>query len=187
METTLVFRSWVSTRPLTSGIAAMFPYYLLSVFFALSHTLSLHHPSILQLPSLQNTNQTAVTPWPPVPFRFILFTSSIPLYMTIREYGSAGPPNDQAYKLLEQLQDQMSAGGGPYDRIRNQTESALGITSRFTEADGSSGGITRAQAESVFRRLWGWTIFHGAVSIQESEIEFAGRVVERFELDYGFE
>lgn len=106
--------------------------------------------------------------------------------MTILSYGAPGPPNPGATILLKALFDKISTDGGDGDRILNHTETAFGITARFATA-GTGAGITRVQAGGVFRRIWGLTIVHGSVGIEGCEIEMAGAVVEKFQLEYRFE
>jgi len=106
--------------------------------------------------------------------------------MTIHSYGAPGPPNPGATILLKALSERISSGGGESDTIHNHTASALGLTARFGTA-GTRAGITRVQATSVLRRIWGLTIVHGAVGIAECEIEMGAKVVEKLELEYFFE
>lgn len=106
--------------------------------------------------------------------------------MTIKAYGPPGPYNPFAIRLLEKITQQISAAGDSYDRIKDHTERAAGIVGTFT-AVGDEGGISRLQASTVLARIWGLTIVHGAVGLRDCEMEMAGKVVERFELEYRFD
>lgn len=164
--------------------------YLFPALITLSTSLSIPNSQTLNLPPHNPSPLIAPhtienTPWPPAPFHFTLSTT-LPLAMTVLGYGVPGPPNPDSTALLKTLSQQMLSGGEGTDKILNHTESAPGIKANFnTGANGV--GITRVQAEAVFRRIWGLTIVHGAVGIERCEIEMAGKVVEKFDLEYMFE
>lgn len=160
---------------------------LLPPLIALSTTLSIPTtPSLFQLPSLNTTSPSlSADPWPNAPYHFPLSTK-LALWMTITSYGGTGPSNPMATGLLKQLYKQIENGGSPDDQILYKEYSEPGIKATFSVKE-EEPGVNRTQAMTVFRRIWGITIKHDAVGIEESVIELGGKRLGHFRLEYLFE
>lgn len=165
--------------------------FLLPALFAFSTALSIPtNPTIIQLPA-QNLSSLTLSPWPSAPYRFSVPKSPIYLSFAVKlnAYGPPGPSTIDAERLLKTLANQvLPVPPAPYERIRDFNETAAGVEARFVATGTGYGyGLVRTQAATLFDRLRQLTRLHGAVGFADGEIEVAGRVVERFELEWMFE
>lgn len=166
--------------------------FLLPALFAFSNALSIPiNPTIIQLPA-QNLSSLTLSPWPPAPYRFSVPKSPTFLSFAVKlnAYGPPGPSSTiEAERLLRKLASQvLPVPAAPYERIHDFNESASGVEARFLATGTGQGyGVARTQAATLFDRLRQLTRLHGAVGFADGEIEVAGRVVERFVLEWMFE
>jgi len=164
---------------------------LLPTFFALSNALSIPtDPTIIQQPA-QNFSSLTLSPWPPAPYRFSVPKSPAYLSFSVRltAYGPPGPSSTiEAEALLKTLAKQvLLVPAAPYERIRDFTESASGVGTKFTAiGQGIRYGVARTQVATLFDRLRQLTRVHGAVG-WNGEMEVDGKVVEKFTLEWMFE